>query len=54
MTKKAQGMGVIGGLFFTVGAVLGVWGYTQGNMKLVYVGIGLCVLGAVAMKFVKI
>jgi hypothetical protein len=54
MKKKAQGMGVIGGLFFTVGAVLGTWGYSTDNKKLMYVGIGLCVLGAAAFKFVRL
>ncbi len=54
MDKKAQGMGIVGGLFFTIGAVIGVYGYTQSNNNLIYVGIGLCVLGAVAMKFVKL
>jgi len=51
---KAQGMGLVGGGFFTVGAVLGVWGYLQGNNMMLYVGIGMCVLGAAAMKFVKV
>ncbi len=54
MKKKAQGGGMIGGLFFTIGAVLGVWGYSTGNKKLMYVGIGLCLLGVAAFKFVKV
>ncbi|MBW2971993.1 hypothetical protein KY359_03055 [Candidatus Woesearchaeota archaeon] len=54
MDRKAQGMGIVGGFFFTVGAVLFVWGYTSDKKTMMYVGIGLCVLGAVAMKFVKV
>ena len=54
MNKKGEGMGIFGGIFFTVGAVLGVWGYSTGNRTMMYVGIGLCVLGAVAYKFVGV
>ncbi|MBW2967815.1 hypothetical protein KY362_04985 [Candidatus Woesearchaeota archaeon] len=53
-SKKGEGMGVIGGIFFTLGAVLGVWGYSTGNKTMMYVGIGMCVLGAVAYKFVGV
>ena len=49
-----KGTGVFGGVFFTAGAVLGVWGYSTGNSSILYAGIGLAVLGAVAYKFVKV
>ncbi|MBN1544680.1 hypothetical protein JW898_04410 [Candidatus Woesearchaeota archaeon] len=54
MDKRAQGMGVIGGGLFTLGACMAIVGYFWNQKPLLYAGIGLCVLGAVAYKLVKV
>jgi hypothetical protein len=54
MQKKAQGMGIIGGGLFTLGACMAIVGYYWQQKPLLYAGIGLAVLGAVAYKLVKV
>lgn len=54
MSKKGQGMGAIGGALFTIGAILAIIGYSWGNKKALYAGIGLAILGAISFKLIKV
>jgi hypothetical protein len=52
--KRGAGMGVVGGALFTLGAIMGIWGFSFGNKMLLYAGIGLCILGAIAYLFIRV
>lgn len=54
MNNKAQGMGMIGGGLFTLGACMAIAGYFWQQKMLMYAGIGFAILGAVAYKLVKV
>lgn len=52
--KKAQGMGLIGGGLFTLGACMLIAGCFWQQKMLMYAGIGFTILGVVAYKLVKV
>jgi hypothetical protein len=52
--KRGEGMGFIGGSLFTIGAILATAGYYWELKQMLYAGVGLAILGAVAYKLVKV